>query len=139
MNQTPNYQLPQWVESDRILMEDFNNAMRIIDSDILRCVHTSYVGSGEHGTSDRNYLTFPARPVLIMLAAEGRMVMTTGLIESQKVGPVEGSDNSVLSFNWEGNTLSWVNTHSAIHQFNAEGVTYHCYAFYLKVQEGGAE
>ena len=27
MNYTANYQLPQWVETDRIMMEDFNEAM----------------------------------------------------------------------------------------------------------------
>ena len=31
MNYTNNYHLPQWVESDRILMEDFNDAMAGID------------------------------------------------------------------------------------------------------------
>ena len=32
MNYTTNYHLPQWVESDRILMEDFNEAMSGIDT-----------------------------------------------------------------------------------------------------------
>ena len=31
MNYTTNYHLPQWVESDRILMEDFNDAMEALD------------------------------------------------------------------------------------------------------------
>ena len=31
MNYTTNYHLPQWVESDRIMMEDFNDAMAGID------------------------------------------------------------------------------------------------------------
>lgn len=34
MNYTTNYHLPQWVESDRILMEDFNEAMEDIDGGI---------------------------------------------------------------------------------------------------------
>ena len=34
MNYTTNYHLPQWVESDRILMEDFNDAMENIDGGI---------------------------------------------------------------------------------------------------------
>ena len=34
MNYTTNYHLPQWVESDRILMEDFNDAMSGIDGGI---------------------------------------------------------------------------------------------------------
>ena len=34
MNYTTNYHLPQWVESDRIMMEDFNEAMSGIDGGI---------------------------------------------------------------------------------------------------------
>ena len=31
MNYTTNYHLPQWVETDRIMMEDFNQAMAAMD------------------------------------------------------------------------------------------------------------
>ncbi len=34
MDYTNNYHLPQWVKSDRIMMDDFNNAMSAIDSGI---------------------------------------------------------------------------------------------------------
>ena len=34
MNYTTNYHLPQWVESDRIMMEDFNEAMEAIDTGV---------------------------------------------------------------------------------------------------------
>lgn len=34
MNYTTNYHLPQWVESDRILMGDFNDAMETLDGGI---------------------------------------------------------------------------------------------------------
>ena len=36
LNYTENYQLPQWVESDRVLMEDFNTAMRKTDLELHR-------------------------------------------------------------------------------------------------------
>lgn len=50
MNYTPNYQLPQWVESDRVLMTDFNDAMGKVDTaikgrwgkELLKEVTTSY-------------------------------------------------------------------------------------------------
>lgn len=32
MNYTENYQLPQWEETDRVLMEDFNDAMAKVDA-----------------------------------------------------------------------------------------------------------
>ena len=35
MNYTENYQLPQWVESDRVLMDDFNDAMDKTDTALL--------------------------------------------------------------------------------------------------------
>ena len=34
MNYTENYQLPQWVETDRIMMADFNEAMAKVDQGI---------------------------------------------------------------------------------------------------------
>ena len=34
MNYTTNYHLPQWVETDRIQMEDFNQAMADIDTGV---------------------------------------------------------------------------------------------------------
>lgn len=37
MNYTTNYHLPQWVESDRIMMEDFNEAMEAIDEGLSVC------------------------------------------------------------------------------------------------------
>ena len=60
MNYTTNYHLPQWVESDRIMMEDFNEAMADIDQglteayspDNLPYVIGSYNGNG--GTQDIN-------------------------------------------------------------------------------------
>ena len=41
MNYTTNYHLPQWVESDRILMEDFNDAMSGIDGGITAAKATA--------------------------------------------------------------------------------------------------
>ena len=41
MNYTTNYHLPQWVESDRILMEDFNDAMSGIDGGIAAAKATA--------------------------------------------------------------------------------------------------
>ena len=35
LNYTENYQLPQWVESDRVLMDDFNDAMDKTDAALL--------------------------------------------------------------------------------------------------------
>ena len=57
MDYTTNYHLPQWVESDRILMEDFNQAMAAIDSGIKAAQDTADSGataaSAAQDTADR--------------------------------------------------------------------------------------
>ena len=42
MNYTTNYHLPQWVAEDRILMEDFNEAMESIDSNVKEARQQTY-------------------------------------------------------------------------------------------------
>ena len=49
MNYTQNYQLPQWESSDRILMEDFNEAMEKIEgglSEKIGITFGTYTGNG---------------------------------------------------------------------------------------------
>ena len=41
MNYTTNYHLPQWVKSDRIMMDDFNAAMSDIDAGLTTAVGTA--------------------------------------------------------------------------------------------------
>ena len=57
MDYTTNYHLPQWVESDRILMEDFNQAMAGIDTGIKSAQDTADSGaaaaSAAQTTADR--------------------------------------------------------------------------------------
>ena len=88
MNYTANYHLPQWVETDRILRTDFNDAYQKLDAalDGLRedvdtndAAQTaalaakgncqlylfSYVGTD---TITANAHTFPGKPLLLMVA-----------------------------------------------------------------------
>ena len=68
MNYTQNYQLPQWESSDRILMDDFNEAMEKIEgglSDLSdRIVIGSYVGDG---TSER-VIPLPFTPKIVLVS-----------------------------------------------------------------------
>ena len=74
MNYTTNYHLPQWVESDRILMEDFNDAMETIDEglteayrpDNLPFVIGSYYGTGEASSTT---ITLGFRPSLVIVSS----------------------------------------------------------------------
>ena len=45
MDYTTNYHMPQWVESDRIMMEDFNEAMAAIDGGIKAAQDTADGGA----------------------------------------------------------------------------------------------
>ena len=51
MEYTENYQLPRWVESDRILMEDFNQAMAAIDTGIKAAQDTADKGTAAAETA----------------------------------------------------------------------------------------
>ena len=46
MTKTTNYQLPQWEETDRIMMDDFNDAMAAIDAAMPRIMTGTYTGDG---------------------------------------------------------------------------------------------
>ena len=49
MNYTTNYHLPQWVETDRIMMEDFNDAMSDIDQGIKTAQDTADTAESKAG------------------------------------------------------------------------------------------
>ena len=55
MNYTENYQLPQWEETDRVLMEDFNDANQKVDSALKILQEPSFrvgVIEGYDGSAD---------------------------------------------------------------------------------------
>ena len=79
MHKTANYQLNQWVKSDRIQMEDFNSDNAKIDAalkahaDILahsgncKVVFGTYTGDGTYGAANPRTLTFDGTPVLVVI------------------------------------------------------------------------
>ena len=49
MNYTPNYQLPQWEKTDRIMMEDFNESNQKIEAGLeekAEILTGTYIGNG---------------------------------------------------------------------------------------------
>ena len=94
MNYTQNYHLPQWVESDRVLMEDFNDACVTLENtltdhgqtlDTLQAADAantaahahfgncqlyllSYVGTGGAGAGSPCTLTFPGEVHLVLIS-----------------------------------------------------------------------
>lgn len=66
MNYTPNYQFPQWEKEDRIMMDDFNDAMSKVEDGlgtIPRIITGSYTGNGE--ASQEINLGFRPRAVIV--------------------------------------------------------------------------
>ena len=147
MEYTQNYHLPQWVETDRILMDDFNEAYSAIDAalDGLRedvdanesaiaasdAAHASfgnckfytgsYVGAG---SSQPISHTFPAKPALVAVleASSGYGFLSFYGMPT----PMAGNDS--LDMTWSGNTVTWFNGGSAAGGMDYPGSTYNVLA-----------
>lgn len=65
MNYTTNYHLPQWAETDRIMMEDFNDAMETIDQGLAALPYVMGSYTGNNGTITIN-LGFRPSFVVVM-------------------------------------------------------------------------
>ena len=147
MDYTANYQLPQWVDSDRILRTDFNSAYQKlvaaldgiqaeVDSNAqstaaalsekgnCQLYTATYTGTGTTGYENPNTLTFPAQPFVVLVASVGNedsfLLVVRGTSESY-------ADGKRLKFTWSGNTLKWysnVGGAQPSQQLNTSGVTY---------------
>ena len=147
MDYTANYQLPQWVDSDRILRTDFNSAYQKLDAALdgiqaevdsnaqstaaalsekgnCQLYTATYTGTGTTGYENPNTLTFPAQPFVVLVASVGNedsfLLVVRGTTESY-------ADGKRLKFTWSGNTLKWysnVGGAQPSQQLNTSGVTY---------------
>ena len=147
MDYTANYQLPQWVDSDRILRTDFNSAYQKLDAALdgiqaevdsndaantaahaafgnCQLYTATYTGTGTTGYENPNTLTFPAQPFVVLVASVGNedsfLLVVRGTSESY-------ADGKRLKFTWSGNTLKWysnVGGAQPSQQLNTSGVTY---------------
>lgn len=70
MNYTTNYHLPQWVESDRILMEDFNGAMTNIDQGL---------GNARRATNSIKTTAYNLSEIMLALKENGTVPGCKGL------------------------------------------------------------
>ena len=156
MNYTENYQLPQWEESDRVLMADFNAmtakleagltgkadaadlaALEAAQASQLRVATGSYTGKGKSGSEHPNSITFPFPPQIVFIAKNSDQQNIAGTVffrgqsKSSGMGVADSGDQLGFKLTWSGNTLSWYTTMSSAtdpvsRQFNTSGVTY-CY------------
>ena len=141
MNYTENYQLPQWVESDRVLMEDFNDMTSKLDevlgtqqATLIKCGNCrveffSYTGTG----SETSQISFPERPMFFIIqggtgAIFGGQGKTATLAASG--ASITSTQVSKLAMTWSGGVLTLTDS-SPYWVLNASNVVYQVIAFSL--------
>ena len=89
---------------------------------------TTYQGNGQYGSSGRNSVTFPTRPLFaIVYNSDGILLPIPAYTGQTRTFPSE----TLIYLSWSGTTVSWYSTdNSASYQLNAVGSTYFVIAFY---------
>lgn len=151
MKYTENYQLSQWVETDRIRMEDFNGDNQKIDAALkaeataraaavqtltgkvakcgnCRIVYGSYKGTGQAGADNPCKMTFDSKPLFLFITPQSHsgssycnLILVQGAQWAYSYVEYFNSNNHVT---WDGNTVQWYASKSAEYQFNTT-MTYH--------------
>ena len=129
MKKTTNYQLSQFEPTDRILHTDFNADNAKIDTALkaaadlatsaqaaaagagnCQIVTGTYTGNGQSGSSHPNTLTFPGKPLLVIVhsverynTASERMVLVRGA----NWGFSEHVNNYNSLVTWGDTSVSW--------------------------------
>ena len=156
MEKTTNYQLPKWEKSDFIKMDDFNDAFGKLDAALkanadaaagaasaavvtalaqdvgaggknCRIAFGSYTGTGKYGSANPNTLTFPIKPVFVVITSPSSMAMHFRPAASSGSG-----GGGAVKLTWGERSLSWYTvdtTNPHIRQDNNAGVTYQYMVF----------
>ena len=150
MNYTANYQLPQWVDTDRILMDDFNDMTEAIDATLktnadghsaetaaraaalaakgnCQILSGSYVGTGGYGAASPTSYTFPSQPLLVLVddPLTGSIMWVAYGMQYAYAQTMQGSQ---LTVSWAGSTVQWFSYTGNTPQLNVAGWTYNVYA-----------
>ena len=144
-NHTTNYNLNQWEATDKVLRTDFNEDNAKIDAALAglagtaaehtaaiaqhaaaipalgncQIYTTSYVGNNKYGAANPTTLTFPHKPVLMMVFTGAHRILA--FLESGWAMTFVNSTGSTSSLTCTrtGNTVSWYSTNNAIMQLNS--------------------
>ena len=153
MENTSNYGLKRWDGGDRILHTEFNDNWDKIDTAIkgsedkaaaalaavascgnCKIVTGSYTGTGKYGSGNKNSLTFPFEPKLVIVQNKSKAMPELGASDTHQYGmllAIRGLAQYVTSaypfiLSWEGNTLRWYSEYNERLQLNVSGQAY-CY------------
>ena len=137
MNYTTNYQLPTWVETDRIQMEDFNDMTEKLDAALgeqsgTLAEHTAAIaGLGNCAVYTESYAgtsslapisrTFPGKPMIVIIMPLATTVGSGVIICNGADHPFTDGN---LQLTWEGNTVTWYNGGSTTGGMDKNGINY---------------
>jgi len=134
MNYTENYALPQWEKSDRIMMDDFNEAMAAIDTG-LKAMETAIpkikVGTYTGNGAGSRFIQLDGTPDVLIVTYQGRIgqgnILYGGVIHPGSY-PSGGSEAITLGTN--GFTVKG-GTADTMYRANMNGTKYHYLAIFL--------
>lgn len=153
MKQTPQYQLCQWENMDRILMEDFNRDNAKLDAALAevsasaaasaatlaqhtaaiaklgncQIYTTSYTGDGTYGAASPKSMTFPHLPVLVLVFGPNN-IRFFAHPDSGMAMSLSASSAYECTCSRSGNTVSWYSVRGAGEEMNVSGFRYHLLA-----------
>ncbi len=145
-NKTPNYNLNQWVNTDYVLMSDFNSDNAAIDAALAGKANIkigSYTGSGTGGASARNGLSFTFNPSVVIVSGPGgtsgeQHTVSVVFIRNHTaagytVAKSGAAQNVELACSWSGKNLYFnslsTGANAALEQLNVQGESYFYAAF----------
>ena len=149
-NQTANYSLNQWSETDPVSRRDFNDDNLAVDTALgslaalaaqkAGLASGTYFGTGTYGAADPSRLELPFAPKLLLLLDErlsgphmtviipgvwSYALSTYGYTASTASNVLDAACTHRMRTALEGTTVSWHSNVSALAQMNEQGATYH--------------
>lgn len=156
MNHTQNYQLSQWVKSDKVQMEDFNADNAAIDAALgthaaaLAALETSkgncrvetqsYTGqSTQDKDGSRNSLSFSGQPAFVLIFGGNSILLASG---ASDIGMYAGTYDSMVGertviptrYVWEENALVLIDSRRQV-RMDAYNTAYQVVAWIPMVGE----
>lgn len=94
--------------------------------DKARVVTGSYTGTNKYGSGNKNTLTFPFEPKLVIVGClknEGTLLVLFNGATETTCNPGNSNSTYLINVEWSGNTIKWYGR-SAVYQMNNHGTTY---------------
>ncbi len=92
----------------------------------LQVVTGSYTGTGTYGSKNKNTLTFPFDPLVLILAQadSGHCAGVWLQGTSSGISYISDNDAATVILTWTDRSVSWQNPSGSLYQLNESGRTY---------------